>query len=86
MPKPRIVEKSKDFKGSMLRLIKGLNKWKVIMIIALLLGFSSAIISLITPNKLSQITDTISSSLSFDNEVLTELVTKINSNIKRTGK
>ncbi len=82
MPKPRIVEKSKDFKGSMLRLIKGLNKWKVIMIIALLLGFSSAIISLITPNKLSQITDTISSSLSFDNEVLTELVTKINSNIK----
>ena len=80
MPKPRTIEKSKDFKGSMKRLINALDKWKKIMIIALLLGFSSAIISLITPDKVSQLTDTITDSLSVDSEVMNELVTKINSN------
>ena len=80
MPKPRTIEKSKDFKGSMKRLINALDKWKKIMIIALLLGFSSAIISLITPDKVSQLTDTITDSLSVDSEAMKELVTKINSN------
>ncbi|MDD6272786.1 MAG: ABC transporter ATP-binding protein [bacterium] len=80
MPKPRTIEKSKDFKGSMKRLINALDKWKKIMIIALVLGFSSAIISLITPDKISQLTDTITDSLSVDSEVMNELVTKINSN------
>ena len=80
MPRPRAVEKSKDFKGSMKRLIKGLNKWKIIMLIALMLGFASAIISLVTPDKVSKLTDTISSSLSFDEKVMQELITKIKTN------
>ena len=48
MPRPggsRNFEKSKDFKGSMLRLIKNLSPWKVIMCIALVLAMVSAILA-----------------------------------------
>ena len=62
MPRPPglVTEKSKDFKGSMKRLIKSLNKWKYSLIIALVFAFVSAILGLITPNKLSNLTDEIS--------------------------
>ena len=49
---PRGHEVSKDFKGSMIRLIKNLAPWKIIMIFALSLALISAILSLIAPNKL----------------------------------
>lgn len=52
-------EKSRDFSGSMKRLIKGLNNWKIIMYIALILAMISAILALISPNKLSTLTDEI---------------------------
>ncbi len=52
-------EKSRDFSGSMKRLIKGLNNWKIIMYIALILAMVSAILALISPNKLSTLTDEI---------------------------
>lgn len=81
MPRPRNFEKSKDFKGSIKRLIKSLNKWSIIMVIALLLGFASAIIALITPNKISNLTDEISSSLKFDNNVMQSITTKMMDNI-----
>ena len=57
MPRPgcdRIPEKAKDFKGSMIRLIKNLNKWKYLMLLALIVAFISAILALIAPKKLSQ--------------------------------
>lgn len=53
------LEKSRDFSGSMKRLIKGLNNWKIIMYIALILAMISAILALISPNKLSTLTDEI---------------------------
>ena len=59
-PGPKVVEKSKDFKGSMIRLLKNLNPWKYILMIALLLAMVSAIFSLIAPDKLSGLADTIS--------------------------
>lgn len=52
-------EKSRDFSGSMKRLINGLNNWKIIMYIALILAMISAILALISPNKLSTLTDEI---------------------------
>ena len=58
------MEKSKDFKGSMKRLISGINEWKVLMIVALFLAMVSAIFSLISPNKLSDITDEITKGIS----------------------
>ena len=57
MPRPgsdRIPEKAKDFKGWMVRLIKNLNNWKYLMLLALVVAFISAILALIAPKKLSQ--------------------------------
>ena len=58
-PKGRMPEKSKDFKGSMIRLFNSLNNFKYLLIFALTLGMISAILALIAPNKLSDLTDTI---------------------------
>ena len=65
MPRPNrgVPEKSKDFKGSMRRLIKSLNKWKYSLIIALVFAFIGSILGLITPNKLSDLTDNITDGL-----------------------
>ena len=69
MPRPmkgRIPEKSKDFKGSMKRLFNSLNNFKYLLIFALTLGLISAVIALITPNKLSELTDTITLGIQLD--------------------
>ncbi len=52
-------EVSKDFKGSMIRLIKNLAPWKWTMIFALTVAMISAILALITPDKLSEFADII---------------------------
>ena len=61
MPRPNrgVPEKSKDFKGTMIRLFKSLDKWRALVIMSLVIAMISAILSLITPNKLSNLTDTI---------------------------
>ena len=60
---PGNFEKSKDFKGSMIRLIKNLKPWKFIMILALTLAMISAILALIAPNRLSKFADLIGEGL-----------------------
>ena len=60
MPRMRgIPEKSRDFKGSIKRLFKNLKTWHFMLIFALVLAMLSAILSLIGPNKLSDLADTI---------------------------
>ena len=64
MPRPNEnFEKSKDFKGAIKRLFKSLDKWKMLLCFSLLLALISAIIALITPNKLSDLTDEISAGI-----------------------
>lgn len=64
MPRPGSrIEKSKDFKGSMKKLFISLKRWYALIVIALLLAFLSAIIALIAPNKLSDLTDYITEGL-----------------------
>lgn len=64
MPRPsEKIEKSKDFKGSMKKLFKSLKGWYLGIMIALILAFLSAIISLIAPNQLSNLTDYITEGL-----------------------
>ena len=60
----KVSEKSRDFKGSIKRLFNNLSTWKYFLIISLVLAMVSAIISLIAPNKLSELTDTIASGIS----------------------
>ena len=53
MPRPaRTMEKSKDFKGSMKKLIKSLKSFHILLIISLVLAMASAILALVSPNKL----------------------------------
>ena len=84
MPRPgsnRIPEKAKDFKGSMIRLIKNLNKWKYLMLLALIVAFISAILALIAPKKLSQFADVINEGLVPNTKKLTQITNAINSNL-----
>ena len=63
MPPRGKIEKSKDFKGAMKRLLSSLSPWKVLLIISIVLAMTSSIISLIAPNKLSDLTDYITEGL-----------------------
>lgn len=81
MPRPgRTMEKSKDFKGSIKRLFKNLKDWHVLMSIAIILAMASAIFSLIAPNKLSGLTDTITDGLVPNTKVLKDISKKIQKN------
>lgn len=84
MPRPgqnRVMEKSKDFKGSILRLLKNLNPWKYIMIVAIALAMFSSVLALIAPNKLSKFADIISDGLIPKTEKLTAIGEEIGKNI-----
>jgi len=78
MPRPMktVPEKSKDFFGSMRRLLIHLDKWRTALFFALFLAIISAVLSLIAPNKLSDLTDTISSGLkpNLSEEVINEIM------------
>ena len=64
MPRPGSkIEKSKDFKGSIKKIFLSLRPFKVAIIISLILAMASAIISLITPNKLSDLTNIMTDGL-----------------------
>ena len=53
------VYKTKDFKGSLLRLFQNLDHWRYLLVIAVILAMMAAILSTIAPNKLADVTDVI---------------------------
>ena len=56
-------EQAKDFRGAMKKLIHYLNKFHKLIIIAFILAAVSSILSIIAPDKLSDMADTISNGL-----------------------
>ncbi len=54
------VEKAKDFKGAIKRLFSELKKFRLLIIIALILAALGAILSISAPDRLSELTDEIS--------------------------
>ena len=78
MPRPmhNAPEKSKDFKGSMIKIIKSLKPWSKSIIISLVLSFVSAVLGLISPNKLSTLTDYITEGITprISEERITEIM------------
>lgn len=58
-PNKGVPEKSRDFKGSIKRLFNSLNKWRYLLVISLILAMISSILALVAPDKLSDLTDTI---------------------------
>lgn len=75
-----IPEKSKDFKGSMIKIIKSLKPWYTSILISLVLAFISAILALIAPNKLSKLTDCITAGITprISEEKITEITNNPN--------
>lgn len=52
-------EKAKDFKSAVKRLLKELGKFKILIVIALVLAIAGAVLSISAPNRLSKLTDEI---------------------------
>ena len=73
----RTFEKPKDFKSAILRLIKELGNYKSIVVISLLFAIISSILSIISPNKLSKITDEISKGLIINTKNMETLVNEV---------
>ena len=76
----QVREKSKDFKGSMIKLFNSLNKWKKALVIALILAFFSAVLSTIAPNRLSDLTNVISDGIKPNTDEIKEVTGLIVSN------
>ena len=75
-------EKANDFKSAMKRLFSELNRFKVLIVISLVLAALSSILSIVAPNKLSDLTDEISKGLVVNKENLQLLTTTIKNNMQ----
>ena len=74
MPRPnRDVSKAKDFKGAIKRLLKELSGFKKLVIISLVLAALGAILTIVTPDILSDLTDEISEGLVLNKDNFEEL-------------
>ncbi len=76
-------EKAKDFKGAITRLIKELQQFHVLIFIALFLAIAGAVLSIFTPNILSDLTDEISEGLVINSKNLEKLSTEISSKVNQ---
>ena len=81
----RVSEKPKDFIGSIKKLMKSLSSFKVLIFIALVLAALSSILSLIAPNKLSDLTDEITKSITINTSNMKELEEDLTKNISDIG-
>lgn len=76
-------EKAKDFKGSLKKLLHYLNKFHKLILIAFTLAAFSAILSIVAPNKLSDLADIISDGLvpNISDTTINEIMTDENISI-----
>ena len=83
MPRPgkQTYEKAKDFKGAIKRLIHELNTYKILIIISFTLAILGSILSILAPDKLSNLTDEISAGLVINQENMNALNKKASENI-----
>ncbi len=79
MPRPSRFtnEKSKDFKGSIVRLFKELKRFHTGILIAILFAIASSVLSISAPNRLSKLTDEITSGLVVDQDNMKEITEKV---------
>lgn len=81
----RVSEKPKDFMGSIKKLMKSLSSFKVLIFIALVLAALSSILSLVAPNKLSDLTDEITKGITINTSNMKELEEDLTKNISDIG-
>ena len=77
----RVVEKPKDFKSAVERLLKELSNQKTLIIISCLLAMLGSILSIVAPNRLSKLTDEITKGLIINQKSMTILTKKITDNL-----
>ena len=70
-------QKAKNFKNAMLRLFKELSSYKVLITISMILAIAGAILSIMAPNRLSDLTDEISKGLVVNTNNMETLTKKI---------
>ncbi len=73
----RVPEKAKNFKGAIVRLFKELNSYKILIIISIIAAIFSSVLSIISPNRLSKLTDEISLGLSINKDNMTLILTNV---------
>lgn len=82
MPRPnRDVSKAKDFKGAIKRLLQELSGFKKLIIISLVLAALGAILTIVTPNILSDLTDEISKGLVLNKNNFEKLTKEVTSSL-----
>ena len=77
---PPPAEKAKNFKEAIKRLFSELKGFKVLIIIALTLAILGSVLSIVAPDKLSELTDEISEGLVVDTENLQTITETIQVN------
>ena len=81
----RINEKPEDFALSIKRLLWSLRDFKVLIFVALILAALSSVLSLVAPNKLSDLTDEISRGITINTTNMKELENDLTSNVSEIG-
>lgn len=78
---PRIAEKPKDLVGTWKKIFGYCRKYIAVFLISLICAAAGTVLSLAGPDKLSDMTDTITSGLSPDTEKLAEITETVTENI-----
>lgn len=81
----KINEKPEDFALSIKRLLWSLRDFKVLIFVALILAALSSVLSLVAPNKLSDLTDEISRGITINTTNMKELEDDLTSNVSEIG-
>ena len=74
-------ETAKDFKSAISRLFKELKSFHVLILISLVLAALGSILSILAPDKLSDLTDEISSGLVINKENMAVISEEISKNL-----
>lgn len=81
----RINEKPENFALSIKKLMKSLSGFKILIFVAVILAALSSILSLVAPNKLSDLTDEISRGITINTTNMKELENDLTSNVSEIG-
>ena len=81
----RINEKPENFVLSTKKLMKSLSSFKILIFVAIILAALSSILSLVAPNKLSDLTDEISRGITINTTNMKELENDLTSNVSEIG-
>ena len=81
----RINGKPENFGLSIRKLMKSLSSFKILIFVAVILAALSSVLSLVAPNKLSDLTDEISRGITINTTNMKELENSLTSNVSEIG-